>query len=507
MILSLWLAPLAAWVALSPAQEGRAGPVAPADTVPPVIGRAAAESLRIPPLAFDPPVVQEISVDGVPSFYLHDPSLPLVRLYARVKGGFGHFPRRDFGAASALPLLLRSSGSAAFSPDSVDLLMESLALEATFGGDGTGVNSTLDVLSGRLDEAVDLWVDLLARPRFDSAAVEVWRGRELEGVLRRREDPGRLAVARFNRLMYGDHSIGWEMNEADLDPGRLNPDVLQGLHGRIFCREHLVMGASGDLSSEEAERQLGKLVAAVPLCGDTLQTPAPPHVLDAPGVYVIPRAVEQSVIVMAHTSEIRRDTTPEYFASRVANSILGAGGFSSRLLERVRTEEGLAYGASSFWTTPTRYTGIVGAMTRTRSNRTVETIETVRDVLVQARTVPPSAEEVGSAVDQLANGFVFNFEQPGQIVSRRMTYHVAGLPGDWLQRYLAGTLKVTVDDVGKVLREGLRPEDLVILVVGDPDAFDGNLERFGPVTLWPEEQADPPVSRPSEPRGSPRSRP
>jgi zinc protease len=38
---------------------------------------------------------------------------------------------------------------------------------------------------------------------------------------------------------------------------------------------------------------------------------------------------------------------PDYFAVVIMNDILGGGGFTSRIMSRVRSDEGLAYDAHS----------------------------------------------------------------------------------------------------------------------------------------------------------------
>ena len=65
-----------------------------------------------------------------------------------------------------------------------------------------------------------------------------------------------------------------------------------------------------------------------------------PEIRREPGVFLIPRALEQSTVVMAHTAQVHRADSRDYFASSIGNSILGAGGLSSRLMER-RQEQGM----------------------------------------------------------------------------------------------------------------------------------------------------------------------
>jgi len=208
------------------------------------------------------------------------------------------------------------------------------------------------------------------------------------------------------------------------------------------------------------------------------------------GVFLIPRELTQSTVVMAQPGGVTQSTDEEYFASRIGNSILGGSGFSSRLVSRVRTERGWAYGASSLWTTPARYEGIVGAVTQTKSESTVAAIRVILDTMEEMRTAPPRAEEVDRAINQIVNGFVFNFQDPAQIVSRQMFYLSQGLPEDWLEQYIRGIQRVTPSAVQQVFRDHVHPEDMVILILGDPSHFDLPPETLGEVRIWEVEGAE-----------------
>lgn len=471
---------------------------------PTPVGRAAAEGLSFPDLDFTPPQAVARTIGGVEVFHLHEPTLPLVDVFLRVRGGFGHFPRERYAAFTAMSALLRGGGTRDLSPDSVDHRIEALALQTSFGGGGGSQTSSVNTLRTSLDEALELWLSILLTPRFDPEQVEVWRGQELETVRRRLDDPGRLAYSEFNRLLFGDHPVGWEMTEADLSPERFNPDALRWAHTRVFCRENLMLGVAGAISWEEAAPRLEALVSRWPACPDPLPEPPAPEILEEPGVWLIPRPLPQSTIVLAHPVPLRQEDSSDYASSRIANLILGGGGFSSRLMTRVRIEEGFAYAVSSLWTTPERYDGLVGATLQTGSGTTVAAIQSVLEVLEEMRDSPPRQDEVGEAVEAMVNGWAFNFESSTQVVARQMAYRASGLPDDWLTRYLDRIQQVTPDDVRDVVRTFVRPQDMSILIVGDPEAFDLPPETLGPVRIL---ELDPPDGfSPPSPRGSPQSR-
>lgn len=228
-----------------------------------------------------------------------------------------------------------------------------------------------------------------------------------------------------------------------------------------------------------------------PACAEPLPRLAAPVMHQPAGVFLIPRPLEQSTVVMAHVTELRMGDTPEFFASRIGNSILGAGGLSSRLMERVRTQRGYAYGVSSLWNAPRSYDGLVGAITQTKPQSTVAAVRLILATMAEMTREPPTADEVERTIDETVNGFVFNFESPAQIVARRMSYLADRLPDDWLQRYLSGIQRVTAADVRDVFARHVHPDRMTLLVVGDTAKLDEPLERLGPVTVLDARGTDP----------------
>ncbi len=448
------------------------------------VGKATVEALEFPPLDFDPPEAGHREVEGVPVLVLESHELPLVNVYAYFRGGYGLFGREWYAAAMGLPTLLRYGGTTTLAPDSVDEVLERLAIQTSFGSAGGSISSGLNTLTEHLEPALELWGELLASPGFDTAEIEVWRGRQIEGVRRLGDDPARLAFSEFNRLLFGDHPIGWEMESEDLLPERVTPERFREVHARIVCRDNLVLGLTGDAAWDEVRPWLERLVSRIRPCAEELPEPPTPDILRSRGVYVIEKDLEQAVVVMAHPSDVRLSDTPDYYSAMIANSILGAGGFSSRIMARVRTERGYAYGASSVWTTPREHEGIVGAITRTSPENAVAAIEVILDTMAELEAGPPTREEVETAISQVVNGFVFNFETPAQVVSRTMLYLAQDLPEDWLERYWRGVQAVTPASIQRVFSEHLRPREMTILIVGDPERIGRDaLAGLGPVTV------------------------
>ena len=453
--------------------------------------------LRFPEMRFARIRAEVASVRGVPVYYVEDRELPLVTLYATFRGGVRRLSREYFAAASALPALLRTGGTASLPPDSVDGRIESLALSMSFGQGGGGASAWVNSLSEHADAAARLWSEMLRRPRFDSTQTEQWRGAELERVRRRKDDPGGLAFGLFNHVMYGDHPVGWQMTPEDLEPADLSPDKLRFVHQAIVCPDNMAVGVVGDVGRAQALELVDRLLEGWPPCSGDLSDDPAPRIRDEPGVFVVHKEIEQSVVVLAHSSAVRQEDSPAYFASRVGNSILGASGLSSRLSAVLRTREGLAYGAASVWTAPRKHPGLVGALTRTKPDATLAAARLLLGVVDSMRLAPPAPEEVALAIDEAVNGFVFNFQAPFQVVARRMALENMELPADWMERYLAGVRRITPERVHQVFRRHVDPSRMTILLLGDTTRFDGSPSELGTVTVLPSPQREPPRSPPS----------
>ncbi len=445
-------------------------------------GRSAIDALRFEPLDFAQPRPDQHSVAGVPVLMLPAKELPLTTVYLYVRGGYGRFDRDVYAAAMGLPAMLRYGGTESRSPLDVDEAIEHFAFQVTLGTGGGSISASLNTLTSNLGEGIDLWGEMLSNPGFDPAEIESWRVRQLEDVRRRVDDPARLAFSEMNTLLYGDHPVGWEMTPHDLEPARVTAERFRWVHTRLFCRENLTFGVTSDLAWEALEAWFQELALRFPSCEHPLPEPPEPTIRSRPGVFLIEKELEQSVVVLAHATDVRLADSPRYYSALIGNSILGGGGFSSRILGRVRTEEGFAYSATSLWTTPRKHRGIVAATTRTRPESAAEAIEVIVETMNELTTAPPTDREVQTTVDQIINGFVFNFDSPGQIVARTMFYVAQDLPLDWLTRYWRGIQEVTPASILQVFSEELRPEELTILVVGDPSRMRPALDSIGPVT-------------------------
>jgi zinc protease len=173
-------------------------------------------------------------------------------------------------------------------------------------------------------------------------------------------------------------------------------------------------------------------------------------------------------------------SNPDFYAVSVMNEVL-SGGFSSRLVNNLRSKAGLAYsvsgGVGSSWDHP----GISVYNMATKSASTKEAIEGMKLELANLLADPPTAVELKRAQDAILNSFVFNFDSKQKVLAEKMRYEFYGVPLDYLERYRAAIEKVTVEDVKRVAHKYVHPDELAILVVGNPGELGNQLTSLGQV--------------------------
>jgi zinc protease len=200
----------------------------------------------------------------------------------------------------------------------------------------------------------------------------------------------------------------------------------------------------------------------------------------APGIYVaVKEDVTQTFFDMGHLGGLFRDK--DYPALEVMGDILG-GGFPSRLFQKVRTRLGYAYSVSAAWGANYEHPGVFQISGSTKSLSTTETFIAIREEIDRIRSAEVTDQELKTAKETVENGFIFNFDTRSKTLNRLVNYEYFGYPKDFIFQYQKAISAVTKADVLRVAKQYLRPQDLVIVAVGNPKDFAKPLDSLGKVT-------------------------
>ncbi|MFN3596801.1 MAG: M16 family metallopeptidase [Rubricoccaceae bacterium] len=500
---ALLAAPLLAGCGTSAPATRADGPPARADGAIPRLG-VDVRALSFPAVR-EPavPAVERLTLpNGIVVFLLEDRSLPLVRATARIGHGTAFDPAAQVGLSSVAAQTMRSGGAGSLTPEALNAALEDRGASIEAGASEDAVTVSMRTLTEHVGEVLPLFVDVLARPRFDEAQVALAKTQQRSAIARRNDTPQAVAQRILFQQLYGEDSP-YARTTQYWTIDAISRDDLVAWH-----REHIRPGATylavwGDFDAADMAEQLRQAFASWPGEGRAERRPLPPvPETRRPGLHFVEKGdVAQSTILIGHLGEIRLDH-PDYPALVVMNQILG-GGFSSRLFQRVRTDLGLAYNVGGVYTASFARPGVFYASTNTRLDATIESLEAMQEVIRSMQTRAPSEQELSLAKDAYLNSFVFNFESRAQVLGRQLTYAYYGYPEDFLQQQQARIAAVTAADVQRVARQYLSPDETAIVVLGTAEVREAM--RAAGLTFQEHDitiPTTPPGTAPAAPAGS-----
>ena len=425
--------------------------------------------LSFDPLEFDPPSAARhrytLANGGGGVFVVEDHTLPLVNVSVLVRTGAFLDPPGKAGLAALTGSQMRAGGAGSLSAADFDEEVAFLAAEIGSSVGSTMGRARLDCLTKDLDAALDLLFDMLRHPRFDQARLDLAKSQLLQGMERRNDSTRSIEGREWTRLMRGSHHFSTQpTTQASVES--ITRDDVVAFHDRYFHPGAFIFAVSGDVDPDDAVAELDARLAGWSAREDTVpDVPAPSHAL-RPGLYGVDKPdVNQGRVSIGHLGTTRDN--PERYALLVMNDILGGGGFASRLLTRIRSDEGLAYSAGSSFGTGTYYDGLFRVAFQSRSETVARAATIVLEEIDRIRSEPVSAQELDTSIASFVETFTRNFSSAAATASLFARDEYTGRDPEYLTHYRERISAVTADDVLRVALEYLRPDDLVMFIVGD----------------------------------------
>lgn len=430
-----------------------------------------------PPEVTLPDYTRFETTNGIVVYLIEDHELPLVSGSAMIRTGNRLEPADKTGLAGMVGEVLRSGGTETYPADRLNTLLEQRAASVESGIDTTAASVGFDALSEDMDEVFRVFVDVLRHPAFPQDKLDLSKTQRQGAIARRNDDPEEVASREFQKLVYGsDSPYARTVEYATLNNiGRT--DLIE-FYQRYFTPQNLMLGIVGDFDP----------VAMRSLIEATLSDwqPSPTAMVVQPDLPEVTQATQggtflvdlpqltQSYVQMGHLGG--QFDQPDYAAMSVLNEVMN--GFGGRLVNEVRSRQGLAYVIYAFWSPRFDYPGIFVGGGQTRSDATVPFIRSTLAELEKVRTTPVTEVELKRAQDSVLNSFIFSFRTPAQTLSRLMRYEYYNYPSDFIFQYQQAVAETTPEDILRAAQERLKPEDIVTLVVGNAAAIDPPLSTL-----------------------------
>jgi zinc protease len=425
-----------------------------------------------------PPVQVSELKNGLQVNTIVTDQLPVVYATLVIRSGGESDPGRLPGLSGLVAQMLKE-GTTKRSSAKIAEEIEFLGADLWASSDEENTYVGVRALAEQFDVVMGILAEVAGKPAFSNKELQKLKKRELDRLALSEREPRYIARRTFYRQIYGSHPYG----TVDTTPQavkRVRRQDLARWHREHFVAKNAFLVVAGDVDPAEvasaAQKTLGAWNAgrrAAPNYDE------PPKISDRSIVVVDRPGSVQSVIYMGNLAIARANR--EWVPLKVANQVLG-GSAASRLFMDLREKRSLTYGAYSAVSERVEIGPFV-AYASVRTEVTTEAIGAFFEHLLRINQEPAEPEELINAKRYLSDSFPLKVDTPGKLADLVVELRTFGLADDYWDRYRQAIRATSASEAQYVARNYIRPENALVVIVGQAADFAQSLQQFGPVTV------------------------
>lgn len=328
------------------------------------------------------------------------------------------------------------------------------------------------------EPALKLFADVVGKPTFPADSLTRIKNQLLASFEYQKQNPGSLASKELFTRLYGQHPYAHPSEGTAQTITPITIAQLKAFHAHAYAAGNVVIALVGDLSRDEAQAVAAQVSASLPKGPALAKMPTP--VEPKAGQTHIEFPSKQTHLMLAQLGITRND--PDFAALSLGNSILGGGGFGSRLMTEVREKRGLSYGVTSGFT-PMQTQGPFLIGLQTRAELSENTLKLVQDIVRDFLADGPTQKELDDAKRELAGSFPLTAASNSSIVAQLGAIGFYNLPLTYLEDFMTQSQDVTVEQVKSAMSKHLSADKMVVVTAGP---------------TVPQKPLPPPTDKPSE---------
>lgn len=403
---------------------------------------------------------------------------PLVAAQLIIKNGGEVDPSELAGVADMTAGLL-TKGTQTRDATKIAQEIESLGGALDSGARWDSSYASVNVMSSKIQPAMEILADVVRRPTFKSDEVERLRQQSLDSVTLAMGDPGSIARLVAQRVVFGDSPYGHPISGTTESLTHITAADIAKMHSRYYRPDNAILIIGGDINAKDgfalATKYFGdwqKPTAPLPAISTAMMNAS----TKAGRVVVVDKPdAGQAAVYLARVGINRKD--PDYFSGIVSNSVLN--GYSGRLNQEIRIKRGLSYGAGSALEAR-RDVGPFLASAQTKNESGAQVADLLLGEVGRLSSAPPADVELTPRKAVLIGSFSRNLETVNGLVGAVGALAFHGLSLDEINRYINNVEAIGTADIQKFAGARLDAKSSNIIIVGNAKAFLPELRKKYP---------------------------
>jgi zinc protease len=391
-------------------------------------------------------------------------ALPIVAIELMIDAGSRHESAEQAGLANLTSKLL-SFGTKRRNALQISETLDFIGAGLSTGASENVASMSMTILKKDLTTGLELVGEILTSSIFPQGEIDRQKQTILAAIKAKEDDPGAVAGKAFAAALFPQSPYGRPVEGTESSVKGLQQKNLREFFARYYRPNRSILSVVGDVSEQEIIGALKPALRAWSKGAASTAPPAPSRI-GAPQMIRVNKPLTQANIILGHAGVPRGHA--DYYAILVMNYILGGGGFSSRVMDSIRNERGLAYSVYSYFGADKSH-GSFQFVMQTKNETAAEAIRLAREEVQRIREQPVSAQELDDAKNYLIGSFPLRFDTNRRIAAfiSQVEYFELGL--EYPNRYGDLIGKVSREEVQRVAKQYLHPDRLITVVVGNQE--------------------------------------
>ena len=315
------------------------------------------------------------------------------------------------------------------------------------------------------EQALQTFVTLIGEPKFPEPELER-RRKQMEVALKKiEEDPGAIAKRAFYQAVYPDHPYSSPTAGTRDSLAAITRSDVEAFYRTFFSAAGAVVTMVGAIDRAEAETIANRISQALPQGPAPEPLPPPSAVTEAKTV-TIPHPSEQAHVLVGQQGVARGEAL--HFPLYLGNFTLGGGGFSSRLMQEMRNDQGLAYSVYSYFF-PMRHRGPFRLGFQTRKDQVDQALDAAYAEVRRFVADGPTEEELEHSRNSLVLGFPLRIADNASMIDYLSMIGYYRLPLDYLDTWTARISAISHEQIVAAFQDRLDPDQMITVIVGGQD--------------------------------------
>ncbi len=413
--------------------------------------------------------------NGLKVLVVENHALPVLSAAMVVRAGSDSNPAGKGGLAT-LTTELMGDGTESRSLQKLAEEQEMLGTQISPAASMDGSTTSITVLTNNASGGLNLLSDVLEHPAFRTDDLERRRKQRLVRIGQETDNVQQIAFRVGPKLVFGDQPYGAAATGTTESIRSLQAADVAAFYKRHYGPQDAALVLAGDVTQAQARQLAVKYFGSWSGTASAAVTLPPAPAAQSTRIVIVDKPGAPQTALFAFGLGVPANS-PETPVIRIANYTLG-GSFASRINMNLREQHGYTYGAQSSYQ-GFRAGGEFFAGGLVRTDITASAAKELMSEIRNFPSHPPTAEELSAAKTASIQSLPGTFETTGATAGAVGSLFLYNRPLDYYAALPAMYSAVTSDDVARITKADLHPDQLVIVAAGDRSKIEPGLKDAG----------------------------